>query len=450
MRDQISLKTNRRYISRIAVDKLFGRYTYDLRLKQTQSPNLLILYGDNGSGKTTILDLVFHLLTHIHGGGHKTFVSKVPFRKLSVELGDSVKVIAQRPKSRVVGTYTASIQRRGKRTVTVTFRANKQGDVRLTPELRRKVDVFLAKLAELKIALFYLKDDRELLSNTTAAKKTEDARKHRLSEGRIRFVERSDTPVKQIDSALHRAIKHALEWTQEQVLRGSTQGDTDANTIYADIVLRLASASHRARTFDAPNLRRLTSMLEDQERRSSEFAKYGLPSARNISQLVSSLKRSHKDISTVYKIVEPYVDGLKAKLDALQEVQQSIASFVNAVNSFFIDKSVHFDLTNGITIVGGNVTLPPKDLSSGEKQLLLLFCNTLINRNEDTIFVIDEPEISLNIKWQRKLIRSLLSSTTGRNIQFVLATHSFELFAPHDRSVTKLENLHNEKSKRTS
>jgi len=51
-------------IRRIRVEKLFGRYTYDLHAgggRGTKS-KILILYGDNGSGKTTLLRLVFYLL----------------------------------------------------------------------------------------------------------------------------------------------------------------------------------------------------------------------------------------------------------------------------------------------------------------------------------------------------------------------------------------------------
>ena len=76
-------------IRRIRVDKLFGRYTYDLRIgrKKGTASKLLILYGDNGSGKTTLLRLVFYLLSHVQGPGYKTFVASTPFRRIVVDLG---------------------------------------------------------------------------------------------------------------------------------------------------------------------------------------------------------------------------------------------------------------------------------------------------------------------------------------------------------------------------
>ena len=52
------------FISRILVEGLFGRYSYDLALSDLTDPSrLMILYGDNGSGKTTLLSIVYYLLT---------------------------------------------------------------------------------------------------------------------------------------------------------------------------------------------------------------------------------------------------------------------------------------------------------------------------------------------------------------------------------------------------
>ena len=120
-------------------------------------------------------------------------------------------------------------------------------------------------------------------------------------------------------------------------------------------------------------------------------------------------------------------------------MQRSVSGFVDTLNSFFKDKRVGLDLRTGISVQANDGTfLPLSDLSSGEKQLLLLFCSTLITKDTPTVFLIDEPEISLNIQWQRQLIRSILSSTKKRKVQFVLATHSFELFAPHEENVLQL------------
>jgi len=80
-------------------------------------------------------------------------------------------------------------------------------------------------------------------------------------------------------------------------------------------------------------------------------------------------------------------------------------------------------------------------LSSGEQQLLLLFCNTLVSRARPSIFIIDEPEISLNVKWQRKLVQNLLDVSQGGNTQFIFASHSIELLTQHRDKVVPVKPL---------
>jgi len=68
----------------------------------------------------------------------------------------------------------------------------------------------------------------------------------------------------------------------------------------------------------------------------------------------------------------------------------------------------------------------------------LLFCHTLIARDRPSIFIIDEPELSLNVKWQRKLLEALLDVVAKSQIQFLFASHSIELLAQHRDKVVPL------------
>ncbi|MGL4709466.1 MAG: AAA family ATPase [Aeromonas veronii] len=98
-----------------------------------------------------------------------------------------------------------------------------------------------------------------------------------------------------------------------------------------------------------------------------------------------------------------------------------------------------FTLGSGFVIKNRlDAILEPSKLSSGEQQLLLLFCYVLTARDNPSVFMIDEPEISLNVKWQRQLIQSLLDITEKSQIQFIFASHSIELFAQHRRRVVKV------------
>lgn len=67
-------------------------------------------------------------------------------------------------------------------------------------------------------------------------------------------------------------------------------------------------------------------------------------------------------------------------------------------------------------------TLPPYILSTGEKQLLVIMLTALVMECRPGVLFMDEPEISLHIEWQQRLIT--LIRTLNPNVQIILCTHS--------------------------
>lgn len=67
-------------------------------------------------------------------------------------------------------------------------------------------------------------------------------------------------------------------------------------------------------------------------------------------------------------------------------------------------------------------TLQPYMLSSGEKQMLVILLTALVQENRPSVMLMDEPEISLHIEWQQRLIT--LIRTLNPNTQIILCTHS--------------------------
>ena len=101
------------FVKKIDVDELFGEYSYSLSIDNpvVDFSKLLILYGDNGSGKTTILRLIFHLLSPAMDRDHRTSLGRISFRRFAVELGDGTVVAAERPEGSLLGTYTLLVHR---------------------------------------------------------------------------------------------------------------------------------------------------------------------------------------------------------------------------------------------------------------------------------------------------------------------------------------------------
>ena len=119
-------------------------------------------------------------------------------------------------------------------------------------------------------------------------------------------------------------------------------------------------------------------------------------------------------------VIEREVESIHRPRDQLQLL----------LNKLFLNKKV--DLSGGSIKVlfgqeGGGQQLPLRlsQLSSGEKQALYILIHAL--RANHNSLIIDEPELSMHIDWQRQLIESI--SMLNRDAQTVMATHSPEVMA---------------------
>lgn len=85
----------------------------------------------------------------------------------------------------------------------------------------------------------------------------------------------------------------------------------------------------------------------------------------------------------------------------------------------------------------GDKEINAYQLSSGEKQLLVILLTVLVQDNKPSILLMDEPEISLHIEWQRKLIQYVRE--LNPNAQVIVATHSPDIVP--DGCLDKIFNL---------
>ena len=77
-------------------------------------------------------------------------------------------------------------------------------------------------------------------------------------------------------------------------------------------------------------------------------------------------------------------------------------------------------------LIDGTERIHRNDLSSGEKQLLVILLTVLFQEEKPAILLMDEPEISLHLRWQYELIEII--RTLNPNCQVIIATHSPSIF----------------------
>lgn len=85
--------------------------------------------------------------------------------------------------------------------------------------------------------------------------------------------------------------------------------------------------------------------------------------------------------------------------------------------------------------------IPLKFLSSGEQQELVMLYKLIFNGEKDTIILIDEPEISLNVSWQREFLDDMKEIVDMNKICLVIATHSPQIINENWELVDTLGEL---------
>ena len=140
----------------------------------------------------------------------------------------------------------------------------------------------------------------------------------------------------------------------------------------------------------------------------------------NINELVNAITEGNRQNLSLY------VTDTEEKLNALSSLSSSINLFRGLIDKSFNHKTIIFNKEYGFkfkTTYSGAEVLP-RNLSSGEQHELVMFYDWIFNTTSKTLILIDEPELSLHIKWQLSYVDELLKIINNSGFSAVLATHS--------------------------
>ena len=113
----------------------------------------------------------------------------------------------------------------------------------------------------------------------------------------------------------------------------------------------------------------------------------------------------------------------RGNTDAAQQLSQSKSRFQDMVDDLFAETGKKMVRTeNEIRFSQIGETLVPYQLSSGEKQMLAILLTVLVEDEQPYVLFMDEPEVSLHIEWQKRLIDLIVE--LNPNVQIILTTHS--------------------------
>lgn len=142
-----------------------------------------------------------------------------------------------------------------------------------------------------------------------------------------------------------------------------------------------------------------------------------------MSRIHSVVQEWHKLIEQQHRIYEPQ-DGFLGILNKMMVKKEYRVSEKNELNAVLLES---------------NSSIPLTELSSGEKQLLIILGEALLQQRTPTIYIADEPELSLHVAWQVQLVENL--RRLNPEAQIIVATHSPEIVSSFGSQVFNMEDL---------
>lgn len=135
-----------------------------------------------------------------------------------------------------------------------------------------------------------------------------------------------------------------------------------------------------------------------------------------------NLQRKYLDyqVNIGNRIIEKLQSG---DTEAAQQLSQKKSRFQDIVDELFRETGKKIIRTeNELRFTQIGEVLLPYQLSSGEKQMLIILLTVLVEDNQPYVLFMDEPEVSLHLEWQKRLVD--LCVELNPNVQIILTTHS--------------------------
>ena len=209
--------------------------------------------------------------------------------------------------------------------------------------------------------------------------------------------------------------------------------------LFPRIIERLTSAGETTYT-----IRDLTTRLKFIKEQDKSTQRFGIEADHwDYDQLMIRLNPLSKKKGEAKKqaltVLGTYVEQLESRAKERALVADRLLTFEKLMGQFFSDKKITIESRDGLRIeTAGGTILEEHQLSSGEYHLLFLMVAALVTRRRGTVIAIDEPEMSMHLGWQRRLIPALVECASGAGPLFIFATHSPDLAASYPEALIEL------------
>ena len=416
-------------LRRVEIERLFG--LYDHRVDLDQDDRVTILHGPNGVGKTHTLGMVNALLT-----GDTGYFRRVPCRKLRLTFSN--------------GKVELAIECGGEQGQ-LTLNQNGQCHEKVIPLRAESKDHPMRRTRPL-----------------TSAPVPEELREGGSSRAGylLSFFEKTETP-SWFQSFLKHVSIHFIE-TQRLALSGPRQEAwsnprsdvwmspwSNRESPLPTVVERsreftelfretMANYGRQAQTLDQTFPQRLVAAKADNDNGEIQRRMAALKHETDQLKCLGILDETSDQPShpldeqtelddTEARVMTLYVDDTERKLKALADLAERVRSLLDSLNGKYRHKRLRVDRDEGfVAETDSGQKVPLDSLSSGEQHELVLHYDLLFRVRENTIVLIDEPELSLHVAWQKRFLPDLLEFAKLSAFDAIVATHSPYIIGDRD------------------
>jgi predicted ATPase len=164
---------------------------------------------------------------------------------------------------------------------------------------------------------------------------------------------------------------------------------------------------------------------------------------RRIAEALRTVTSSSREGGeTAVRVLNLYKNLLQTRITEEQTTYKKIRDFEESVNIFLDGKKLVVDGRGGkyrtwpvISATNGKYGL--NSLSSGERQVLTMLFSASRLGQGGGIFLVDEPELSLHVDWQRRILGELKKQ--AKQSQIIACTHAPEVGADHYDALLEFE-----------
>lgn len=401
-------------IKKIKINKLFGRFNYELA---TKDGGVTIITGPNGFGKSTILKIV-DALSH----GQIMYFYNLEFSSIYIFFDNNKNIkIVKDDNSLIFGNI------RFKLNDFEMYNTNRRWMYQLSK------NVWLDRRNGQKISIeelpFYVYEDEDDIDSVVDREKLTALRDYvsKIKEwsGEVRLISEQRLIRKEDrrndEEQIVEVISELPEKLKNEINLVSAEYSKVANRLDSSYPKRLFATKDGIKSKDE-----YEEKLKEANSKFNKLNEYNLVDMTLIEQTKFNAK-----FSEALKI---YFDDFSEKYKVFEELIKKLDIFTQIINERLMFKKIKISRKNGFEVVDSDFPekkLTLNQLSSGEKQEIVLFYDLIFNTKSELLLLIDEPEISLHITWQKNFLDDLLKVAKDIDLQIILATHSPQIVSSH-------------------